>query len=124
MCAGEDQLLGRLVQRCAPHLAGQALTMETQQPATQREGSAVLWGLFSVAYEQAMFAGPVRATMVGDYRYNARVTDKSRKAFDANATVLRALLAEAEALSPSDLDEADEDNLNFFRDMCRAELLR
>jgi uncharacterized protein (DUF885 family) len=88
------------------------VTAQAPQP-TPNEGEK-LHAIFAAQWEWALREFPEYATMLGDYRYNARLTEMSRETIERRRAQTRKALEEVRTIDRPKLSDADKLNYDLY----------
>ncbi|HEX6572134.1 MAG TPA: DUF885 domain-containing protein [Steroidobacteraceae bacterium] len=108
-----------------PLLLGLSIALPSAVAAGEKDESpaaARLHELFEAEWERGLRENPIKATYIGDIRYNDRWPDLSPAAAQASHEADRAALARLEAIDAATLSEADRLNQDLFRRQTQATL--
>ena len=95
-----------------------------QHAAAARAGVADdrLGALLVEHWAYLMKTNPVWATRLGDHRYDDRVGDRSKEAFERDRAYTREVLERAKALAGAPMSPADQTTLRLFTDMLQHDV--
>ncbi|MBW3670261.1 MAG: DUF885 domain-containing protein, partial [Acidobacteria bacterium] len=91
-----------------------AFTHGPAEPKTVQEETEKVHRLFDAQWEWAMQEFPEYATMLGDLRYNDRLTEQSLEAIERRRNKAREALAEIRTIDRSKLSPADQLNYDLY----------
>jgi uncharacterized protein (DUF885 family) len=95
-------------------MATTACVSTGQAPLSTPSEGEKLHAIFASQWEWALREFPEYATMLGDYRYNARLTEMSAEAIERRREQTRKALEEVRTIDRSKLNEADRLNYDLY----------
>jgi uncharacterized protein (DUF885 family) len=95
-------------------MATTACVSTTQAPVSTPSEGEKLHAIFASQWEWALREFPEYATMLGDYRYNARLTEMSAGAIERRREQTRKALEEIRTIDRAKLSEADRLNYDLY----------
>jgi uncharacterized protein (DUF885 family) len=95
-------------------MATTACVSTGQTPVSTPSEGEKLHAIFASQWEWALREFPEYATMLGDYRYNARLTEMSAEAIERRREQTRKALEEVRTIDRSKLSEADRLNYDLY----------
>ncbi|MFG6468607.1 DUF885 domain-containing protein [Roseateles sp. BYS87W] len=98
----------------ATHSQGVPASSPTPAPTSATAASRALQALFDEAWDAESRAQPEWATARGDLRFNDRLADRSPAALAARDALARDLLARAQRVDASQLNDTDRTSLALF----------
>jgi uncharacterized protein (DUF885 family) len=114
-------LLCSLLLACAKPVAPVAAPAPAPGMASDGVADARLADLLERHWDFAMRDSPIRATLLGDHRFDDQLFDRSPAAFVARRAAVRGFLAEARAIDGTSLSPADRLSLALFVEMIGSE---
>ena len=108
--------------------ATQAATSAAAQTANadtpSQQAAVKLSALYAAFWQEQLKRNPLRATQIGDARYNDVLVDSGTQAFrDADKAMLARYVADADAIGSAQLTPADRLSFEIGRASCRERVL-